>query len=95
MLKQIQKKKIKKHIGSGYIQKQNEAVEICKQCKYRKQYIEQRNKANKYDSLVEEIKEKIEELNNLELKTIENKLQRDSAVNSLQELLDTEKEEKQ
>ena len=24
------------HIGSGYIQKQNEAGEICKQCKYRK-----------------------------------------------------------
>ena len=25
----------------GYIQKQNEAVEICKKCKYRKKYIEE------------------------------------------------------
>ncbi len=38
----------------GYIQKQNEAMEICKQCKYR-------NKANKYDSLVKKIEDKIEE----------------------------------
>ncbi len=39
----------------GYIQKQIEAMEICKQCKYR-------NKANKYDSLVKMIKDKIEDL---------------------------------
>ncbi len=26
----------------GYIQKQNEAAEICKMCKYRKQYLERR-----------------------------------------------------
>ncbi len=39
----------------GYIQKQNEAMEICKQCKYRK-------KANKYDSLVKKLEVKIEEL---------------------------------
>ena len=35
---------MKKRIGNGYIQKQNEAVEICEMCKYRKQYVEQRNK---------------------------------------------------
>lgn len=34
---------------NGYIDKQNEAVEICKICKYRV-------KANKYDGLVEKIK---------------------------------------
>lgn len=39
----------------GYIQKQNEAMEICKQCKYRK-------KANKYDSLVKKIEKTIEQL---------------------------------
>ena len=49
------------NIGSGYIQKQNETVEICKMCKYRKQYIEQRNKANAYDNLVEAIKKKMAE----------------------------------
>ncbi len=38
----------------GYIQKQNETIEICKQCKYRK-------KSNRYDSLVKQIKDKIEE----------------------------------
>jgi len=30
-------------------------------CKYRKQYIEQRNKANAYDNLVEAIKNKMAE----------------------------------
>ena len=41
------------HTGSGYIQKQNEVVEICKMCKYRKMYIEQRDKANSCNDLTE------------------------------------------
>lgn len=36
----------------------------------------------------EKVEKKIEELNNLQLQTIENKLERDSAVKSLQELLE-------
>ncbi len=69
----------------GYIQKQNEAMEICKQCKYRK-------KANKYDSLVMEIKDKIEEVNNEKLNYSEDEYYLESEVkgytmDKLQELL--------
>ncbi len=87
------------HIGSGYIQKQNESVEICKQCKYRKQYIEQRNKANRYDSLVEKIKDNIksekEETKHF-AKTGEEETTRRHVYTAeiLQELLEEVKEEK-
>ncbi len=42
----------------GYIQKQNEAVEICKQCKYRKKARELEDYITK-----DKIREKIKELN--------------------------------
>ena len=39
-LQQVNNKQNNDTYWKGYIQKQNEAVEICKMCKYRKQYFE-------------------------------------------------------
>ena len=39
-LKQENNKQNESAYWKGYVQKQNEAVEICKMCKYRKQYLE-------------------------------------------------------
>ncbi len=48
----------------GYIQKQNEAVEICKQCKYRKKA---RELETKYQKLIEKLEEyKYTEVNDIE-----------------------------
>ncbi len=50
------KEEIEKAYWKGYIQKQNEAVEICKQCKYRKKARELESKKQK---LIEKLKKDI------------------------------------
>lgn len=71
-------------IGSGYIQRQNEAVEICKICKYKA-------KANKYDSLIKEIEDKFK-TRRIELLKNDKEPENDIVLDTLKELLDTEKE---
>lgn len=50
----LSKEEIEEAYWKGYIQKQNEATEICKQCKYRK-------KARKLESDKQKLIEKLEE----------------------------------
>ena len=65
--------KIKKHVEElekqeywrGYIEKQNEAVEICKICKYRKRYKELEQKESILDKVTDKLKERIKELDKL------------------------------
>ena len=78
------------NIGSGYIQRQNEAVEICKICKYKA-------KANKYNSLIKEIENKIEEIKNENLNYSEDEYYLEEAtkgyaIDKFKELLDEQVE---
>ena len=56
------KKEIEKddNYWKGYIQKQKEAEEICKMCKYRKRYKELTKKEEILDKLTDKLKEDIE-----------------------------------
>lgn len=45
----------------GYIQKQKEAEEICKMCKYRKTYKELKQKESILDKVTDKLKEDIKE----------------------------------
>lgn len=45
----------------GYVQKQKEAVEICKMCKYRKRYKELTEKSETLDKVTEECRKQMKE----------------------------------
>ena len=53
----------------GHIQKQNEAIEICKACKYR-------DKANEYEYLINKIQNKLDYIENMLYETSKGELQR-------------------
>lgn len=64
MNKEIEKAKEESY-WKGYVQKQNEAVEICKLCKYRKNYKELTKKSDILDKVTDKLKEDIEKFNRL------------------------------
>ena len=57
----MNKEKIEKddNYWKGYIEKQKEAIEICKICKYRKRYKELEQKETILDKVTEECKEQM------------------------------------
>ena len=57
----MNKEKIEKddNYWKGYIEKQKEAIEICKICKYRKRYKELEQKESILDKVTEECKEQM------------------------------------
>ncbi len=63
-LEQENKKQNEESYWKGYIQKQNEAVEICKICKYKKQYFEKKVGAKKMEENSEkfDLKSKLESM---------------------------------
>lgn len=60
----MNKEEIKKddNYCKGYIEKQNEAAEICKICKYRKRYKELEQKSEILDKVIDNLEEIREEL---------------------------------
>ena len=58
MNKEIEKAKEESY-WKGYVQKQNEAVEICKMCKYRKNYKELTKKSEILDKITEECRKQM------------------------------------
>lgn len=63
----MNKEKIEKddNYWKGYIEKQKEAIEICKICKYRKRYKELEQKESILDKVTDKLKERIKDLDNL------------------------------
>lgn len=58
----------------GYIQKQKEAEEICKMCKYRKTYKELKQKESILDKVTEECRKKMTEYEDTILEIFPQKL---------------------